>query len=353
MEEITGREAEKAILKKLSESQEPELLALYGRRRVGKTYLIKTYFKNNIAFSCSGQYLGKTKEQLINFALQLNHYFPDRKPEFPPITWQEAFLQLAKCLETTNHKGKKVVFFDELPWLDNHKSGFLSSFSYFWNIHASRMNDILVIICGSAASWIIDKVLNNRGGLHNRVTQRMRLLPFNLEETETYLKKRNIQLDRYQLFQIYMVMGGIPHYLNSIERGKSAAQTIDKACFSKDGILAGEFDNLYAALFNEPERHIHLIRALAKKNKGLTRTELLENGKLFTGGGITKVLNELIESGFVDKIYPFNHVEKNALFKLTDEFSLFYYRFMQNIKPGHHPGWLTMINSNSYVSWSG
>ena len=347
---IIGREEEKIMLERLLQSPRPELLAIYGRRRVGKTFLIKSYYKNNIVFSCSGQYLGKTKEQLINFAQQLNTYLSGPKITAAPTTWQQAFRQLEEYLDNIKDKKKKVIFFDELPWLDSHKSGFLSSFSYFWNMYAERRDDLLVVICGSATSWIIEKVLNNRGGLHNRVTQRIRLVPFTLGETERYLQQKNINLDRYQLLQLYMVFGGIPHYLNAIERGKSAVQNIDKSCFSKDGVLANEFNNLYAALFNSPEKHVQIIKALAQKNKGLTRGELLKTSKLLTGGGITILLNELIESGFIEKIYPFEKQEKNALFRLSDGFSLFYLKFMQNHKNGGKIGWL---DSRAYQSWCG
>lgn len=350
---IIGRETEKTILENLLKSNAPELLALYGRRRVGKTFLIKTYYKDHLAFACSGQYQGKTKEQLINFAIQIGTFFPDHKPPMAPQNWQAAFQLLENCLNTKKDRYKKVLFFDELPWLDSHKSGFLSAFSYFWNMYASKRADLLVVICGSAASWIIDKVLNNRGGLHNRVTQRIRLLPFTLGETEKYLAHRNIKPDRYQLLQLYMTLGGIPQYLNAVERGRSTAQNIDKICFSKDGALAHEFDNLYQALFNHPEKHIQIIKALAKKNKGLTRNELLVTGKLPTGGGITTALNELTESGFILKIYPYGKQEKNALYRLTDEFSLFYLKFMQLTKANEKNNWLQLSTTTAYHAWCG
>ncbi len=351
--EIIGREEEIKILERLLKSQEPQLLAIYGRRRVGKTFLVRTYYKEHIVFSCSGQYNGKTREQLINFTEQLNVSFPGNRLALPANTWQEGFSRLKECLETVKDKKKKVLFFDELPWLDSHKSGFLSSFAYFWNIYASQRPDILVIICGSAASWIIDKVVNNKGGLHNRITQRIRLLPFTLKETEAYLEHRNITLDHYQLLQLYMAMGGVPAYLNAVERGKSAAQNIENACFSKDGVLSNEFNNLYSALFNSPEKHIQVIHALAKKNKGLTRGEILKAGKLLTGGGITSVLNELTESGFIQRTYPFGKKEKDSLYRLTDEFSLFYFKFIQNQRGNEKGQWLGRQATSAYLSWCG
>jgi hypothetical protein len=350
---IIGREAEIKILERLLHSDEPELLAIYGRRRVGKTFLIKTYYKEHLAFSCSGQYSGKTREQLTNFIEQLNVYFPQNRELLRAETWQFAFNRLRFCLESSPGSKKKVIFFDELPWLDSHKSGFLSSFSYFWNEFASQRKDLLVVICGSAASWIIDKVVNNKGGLHNRITQRIRLLPFTLQETEIYLYHRNILLDRYQLLQLYMVMGGVPAYLNAVERGKSVAQNIETICFSKDGALAGEFNNLYAALFNTPEKHIQVIQALAKKNIGLTRGGILKTGKLLTGGSITNVLNELVESGFIQRTLPYGKKEKDSLFRLSDLFSLFYYKFMHTQK-GHETGqWISRQATSGYLSWCG
>jgi AAA+ ATPase superfamily predicted ATPase len=350
---IIGREEEIKILEKLLLSKEPQLVAIYGRRRVGKTFLIKTYYQKHLTFTCSGQYNAKTKEQLANFTKQLNTYFPNVKHQSPIETWQQAFSRLRTALETTGHSGKKVIFFDELPWLENHKSGFLSSFSYFWNEFASSRNDMLVIICGSAASWIIDKVVNSKGGLHNRITQRIRLQQFTLRETEIYLQHRRIRLDRYQLLQIYMTIGGVPAYLNAIERGKSAAQNIAALCFSKDGILAGEFDNLYAALFNRPEKHIQVIQALARKNKGLTRNEILKTGKLLTGGNLTTVLNELTESGFVSRTFPYGKKEKDSLFRLTDAFSLFYFRFMHQQKGHEKESWMNRQLSPAYKTWCG
>jgi uncharacterized protein len=281
----------------------------------------------------------------------LNAAFPEKRTLLIPSTWQEAFYLLQDCIDSIKNKKKKVIFFDELPWLETHKSGFLSAFGYFWNMFASRRNDLLVIICGSAASWMINKVVNNKGGLHNRITQRIRLLPFTLKETEIYLQQRNIRLDRYQLLQLYMVTGGVPEYLNAVQKGKSVAQNIDNMCFRKDGKLKEEFNNLYAALFHQPQRHILIIRALAKKNKGLTRAEILQEAKLMTGGGITEVLNELTESGFVSFIPSFNKQERDALYRLTDEFSLFYLKFMQ--KGNSKESWQSQQHSPSYLAWCG
>lgn len=352
--DIIGREEETAILDNLLKSKESELLAIYGRRRVGKTFLIRTYYKEQIAFSCIGESGGKTVIQMANFFSQLKQYFPEK--DFPTTTtWQSAFQTLRTCIDGIKNGHKKVLFFDELPWLDTHKSGFLSAFGYFWNSYASQRNDLIIVICGSAASWILDKVVNNKGGLHNRITKRIRLMPFTLKETEAYLKSRSIKLERYQLLQLYMVMGGVPQYLKAVERGQSVGKVIENACFTKDGLLSGEFANLYSALFEHPDRHIEVVHALGKKNKGLTRTEILKASKLLTGGRMTKVLNELLESGFIQKANPFGKKEKDSLYRLIDEFSLFYYRFMAG-KEKHtveRETWSGIQYATDFTTWCG
>lgn len=350
---IIGRKPEIATLKGLLCSDKPELLALYGRRRVGKTFLIQEYCKNQLVFQCSGQYKGNTTQQLMNFVRQMDKYFPDRRDQTIPVGWDEAFIQLQSSLDHHTDKHKKVVFIDEMPWLDTHKSGFLSAFSYFWNNYATTRKDLVVIVCGSAASWIIEKVLGDKGGLHNRVTSTIRLMPFTVAETNAYLSNRNINLEPYQLLQLYMAIGGIPHYLNSVQKGLSVAQNINQMCFTRDGALSREFDNLYAALFNKADRHINIIRALSKKNMGLTRTDLLRLAKLDSGGGSSEILKELEESGFIMKVSPFGNQEKNPLYRLTDEFSLFYLRFMESAAAGSSNFWLSILNTPLYNTWGG
>lgn len=350
---IIGRQPEIKILAKLLKSPKAELLAIYGRRRVGKTFLINNYYKDTLIFSCTGQYKGKTQEQLFNFTEKLNQWFKDVRIKIPPKTWQEAFILLKDCLEHQGKKRKRAIFFDELPWLDNHKSGFLSSFSYFWNSYAAEQPNLIVVICGSAASWMIDKIVNDKGGLHNRITQKIRLLPFSLAETKDFLISKNIKIDNYQVLQLYMAIGGIPTYLDAVERGKSAAQNIEEMCFIRNGALTDEFENLYTSLYNNPEHHIQVVRSLAAKNKGLTRSEILENANLLTGGTISSVINELTESGFIEKIYPFANKEKDSLYRLSDEFSLFYFKFMRNQKGYERGQWLSKQQSPNYISWCG
>ena len=245
-----------------------------------------------------------------------------------------------------------VVFLDELPWMSTHRSGFLKGLSYFWNSWAVQQN-IVVVICGSAASWMIRKVIHHKGGLHNRVTKRIRLQPFTLAETEDFLINRAIRLERYQLLQLYMVMGGIPHYLKEIEAGKSAVQNIDKICFGENGLLRDEFLSLYPALFKHADYHTAIIRALASKPNGLIRSDLIQQAKLTESGRITKVLMELSESGFITTYPAFGKKKKGQLFRLTDEYSIFYLRFIEPNLSETQGVWSSLSQSQSYKIWCG
>jgi uncharacterized protein len=348
--EIIGRNNEKNILLDALSSTQSEMIAVYGRRRVGKTFLIESVFEDKICFSISGIHKGSMKEQLNEFSKVL---FPKKKERQVITSWFDAFDLLETYIEAIKGKQKKVIFIDELPWLDTPKSKFIAAFEHFWNKWATKRTDIIVVVCGSAASWMIKKILNSKGGLHNRVTIRIRLLPFNLNETEEYLKTKNIRLNRYDLCQLYMSFGGIPFYLKQIRRGESVIQNIERICFTKDGLLYSEFDNLYSALFNNAAKHIAIINALANSPQGLNRNALIKNSKLETGGGVSDVLNELLESGFITEIPAQNTVAKNNIYRLTDEYSLFYLKFIQQNKFAGQGAWASLSKTQSYTAWCG
>jgi uncharacterized protein len=353
MEVLTGRETEKMLLQKALYSTEASLIAVYGRRRVGKTFLIRSFFKEKLVFEFSGIHEASLQEQLQNLSLTLQKAAADRLPIAVPKNWIAAFDLLQQHLSMSPGSAKKVVFFDEFPWIHTPKSGFLQAFEHFWNGWASQQPNLVVVICGSAASWMIENIVNNKGGLHNRITQTIRLLPFSLGETEQYLKSRGVVLDHYQLLQIYMAMGGVPQYLKGIEPGESAAQNIDRLFFAKDGALKTEFNNLYQSLFEQAQHHITVIRALAKKSSGLTRNEIIAACKLSSGGTTTRLLEELEESGFIRPYIPFDKTTKDGIYKLTDEYSLFYLKFADKSKASGKGTWLRMAATPSYASWAG
>ena len=248
---IIGRVKEKEKLDKILQSQQAEFLALYGRRRVGKTFLIRQHLKEQLVFDLSGAKKGGKAQQLANFFEEYLERTNGHKIKKAPTSWQEAFNYLAKYLSSLPKKGKKrVVFLDEMPWMDTPKSGFISALEFFWNQHVSKMENVLLVACGSATSWIRKKLINARGGLYNRVTQRIKLMPFSLHETELFAQSIGVDLPQYQLLELYMVMGGIPFYLKEIEKGKSVTQLIDEVCFSPQGLLNEEYHQLYLSLIH-------------------------------------------------------------------------------------------------------
>lgn len=349
---LIGRKKEKEILLNALASHKPEMVAVIGRRRVGKTFLIQKVYAQNMAFHIAGIQDATLKEQLKNFTYLLKQTFKTLAPPEKPTSWLDAFQQLITCLEATQNTEKQVIFFDELPWLATRKSDFLKGLSFFWNNWATQKN-IVVVICGSSASWMIQKVVEHKGGLHNRLTRRIHLFPFNLCETEAFLKSLNIHFNRYQIIELYMALGGIPHYLNEVEAGLSAAQNIEKICFSSSGLLNNEFSRLYPALFENADNHIAIIKALARKWQGLTRSEIVSLSKLTDGGGVTRCLDELISSGFISTYFPFGKKKKEMLHRLTDEYSLFYLQFIENKAYKGTNVWVELSQTQEYKSWSG
>ena len=350
MDRIIGRIEQKAKLKSFIASDSSEFVVVYGRRRVGKTFLIREYFNNIFDFQMTGLANAGMKEQLINFHASVQKYHPLSVPFAD--TWFNAFQQLIELLDQSK-SSRKLVFIDELPWLDTPKSGFLSAFEHFWNDWASARRDILLIVCGSATSWITGKLLNNKGGLHNRITKKMSIAPFTLGECEEYLLSKNILLNRYQIVESYMIFGGIPYYLSLFEKGKSLAQNVDNLIFNESGELRNEFNNLYASLFKNHENYVKIVEALAKKAVGLSRDEILTLSKLQDGGTTTKILQELEECRFIRKYNAIDKKTKDGLYQLTDFYTLFYFKFIEKNEYNDPHFWSTSIDSPLHRSWSG
>lgn len=296
---------------------------------------------------------GTKEQQLRNFTYSLKDAQKSADLPAQPTDWLEAFHQLKTYLESlADSEKRKVVFIDELPWMAAGKSDFLTGFSYFWNSYAAKAN-IVVVICGSATAWMIQKIINDKGGLHNRVTRRIHLQAFTLAETEAYFQERHIMFDRYQLLLLYMTMGGIPHYLDQVEGGKSAIQNIDDICFQPQGLLRTEFDNLYSSLFANPERYESIITALSSTWKSMSRIEIIEHTDITDGGGLTMMLQELEQSGFISSYIPFGKKKKDTLFRLTDCYSLFYLKFIRDIPAKETISWQSLSQTQKWVTWTG
>jgi uncharacterized protein len=352
MSAIVGRAEEIALLKSLEQSDESSFVAVYGRRRVGKTYLVRNIFEGKFSFYLTGIANVGLMPQLANFYAALVRYFPVYEDKAMPDNWFQVFQLLIKALEESDDE-HKILFFDELPWLDEPNAGFISALEHFWNSWASARRDVILIVCGSAASWMINNLINNKGGLHNRITHRIHLEPFTLNECEAYLRQKGAAYSRYQIVQLYMVMGGIPFYLKAVDTGKSATQNINDLCFSRNGLLRKEFENLYASLFKNVEKYIKVIEALAQKSKGMERLELLKIAQLSDGGSATKILKELEESSFITKYPAFGKNNRYVLYQLTDFYSLFYLKFIKNSSDLDKDYWLNAIDNPEIRAWSG
>ncbi len=348
---LIGRESETKKLKEAFMSAEPEFVAVYGRRRVGKTYLIRETFEGHFAFFHTGIANTGRKEQLERFAKSLEKQgaVPCKKPL---KNWFEAFDRLEVFLQGMS-SGKKVVFIDELPWMDTQHSGFICALEAFWNGWASARNDIMLVICGSATSWMTNKIINARGGLHNRLTHRIRLEPFSLAECERFLQAKGIVATRRQILEYYMVMGGIPYYWNYITKDKSTAQNIDAIFFSADGELRDEYSHLYASLFKNPQHHIAIVAALGTKKVGMTREELLKATRLSDNGMFSQTLSELVECGFIRQYRMPGKQLRDALFQLMDNYTLFYYRFLLDLEKGENYSWSAIQNTPKVNTWRG
>ncbi len=354
MAKLVGRDRERKTLAAAMGSSDPELVALYGRRRVGKTFLVREELGPDICFELTGMYRVPLGMQLRSFSLALGDALGRGIAPVVPQSWLEAFRQLRAMLEALpKRRRKRVVFLDEMPWLASRRSGFLSAFEHFWNSWASTRRELVVVVCGSAAAWMLNRLLRARGGLHNRVTRRIRLTPFMLTEARQLLATRRVELDTYQLLELYMAFGGVPHYLKEIERGESAAQCIDRVCFAPEGLLREEFGEVYASLFEKADRHQQIVRALATKRRGLTRNELLAATGLPTGGGTTTTLKELEASGFVMRTPQFGLKVKDEVYRLTDEHSLFHLFWIEKHRGRAEGVWIRKRRSPAWRAWSG
>lgn len=349
--EVIGRNREVRRLKDAMLSYKSELIAVYGRRRVGKTFLIREVYKNDMILDFTGLYKGTLKDQLINFHNQLS--IRNRKTEPIPKNWFEAFEMLERYVNSLRSKKKKVIFIDEFPWIATVRSKFLMWFENFWNTYCTKRDDLVVVICGSSASYMVNKIINNKGGLHNRISHKIRLMPFNLYETKLFLKSRNIKMEHYDILQLYMALGGIPHYLEKVKKGLSVAQNIDNLCFNYDAELKDEFNEVFASLFNNYGSHITIVKVLAKSKKGITRAELLKQSNMKYNGYVSEVLQELIESGFVTQYVPFGKKNRNSLFRLSDEYCMFYLKFIEPHKNQGEGVWAKISAKQTYKIWSG
>lgn len=346
---IIGRDKEIEILKNATKDEKSHFIAVYGRRRIGKTFLVREVFNNNFTFEHTGLYLGKTKQQLHAFQLSLINcgYNPKKKIK----TWLDAFDELKHLIENSNEK-KKIIFIDELSWMDTSKSDMIIALENFYNSFVSSRKDVVLIVCSSATSWILKKVIHNKGGLYNRLTEQINLKSFNLKECEDFIKSQGLILTRNQIIEGYMVMGGVPYYWGLLKKGLSLSQNIDELFFNENSQLKDEFKYLYSSIFKKPETYVKIIEQLSKTKVGLTREEIAKKIKTTNNGNLGDKLEELEVCEFIKKISNFGTKKKGSVYKLIDNYTLFYYSFLKN-NPNDEHFFSNQINTPKINTWLG
>ncbi len=346
---LISREREKRTLLDALNSDESQFIAVYGRRRVGKTYLVRQVYGDQLTFDHSGLANGGMKEQIQAFTASIRR--AGLEVEHDPKNWLAAF-ELLKDLIIKSRIRKKIIFIDELSWMDTQKSGLLVALENFWNGWASAREDVVLVVCASATSWMLDKIVHNKGGLYNRLTAQIYLKPFRLCECEEYLNSRKINLSRYDILELYMAIGGIPFYWKHVKKGLSVAQNIDAMFFAEDAPMKDEFKYLYASIFTNPQKYIDVVTALGTKKTGLTRNELAEEAGVPKSGYLTKIIDELISCGFIRKYTIWGKKTKDAVYQLTDFYTLFYFQFLRNKSTDEH-FWSLQADTPLRNTWCG
>ena len=347
---MIGRHAEIEALRKAYASEQSEFVVLYGRRRVGKTFLVSEVFNGKFSFHHAGLENASKGEQLSSFREALKRYGHVKCPRL--TTWISAFSELEAMLERLP-EGKKTVFLDELPWYDTRKSGFLTAFESFWNGWASVRKDILLVVCGSATTWVINEVFRSRGGLHNRVTKRLPIAPFTLRECEEYAAYKHLGFNREQIAECYMALGGVAYYWSLLQEGQSAAQNFDRLFFGADDEMRGEYDRLFSSLFKSPTRHLKIVELLNGQKDGLSREDILSKFPKGAGGEISRSLDELCQCGFLRRYNLPGKVKKGAIYQLIDPYVLFYFEFLKNRKGTDPHYWTISYASPRMNAWRG
>ena len=347
---MIGRIKERSQLLEAFDSEYSEFVAVYGRRRIGKTFLVRETFGQEFTFQHTGVKDGLNAVQLERFRQSLIEQGHAECPELR--NWFDAFDNLKVVIKASPME-RKVVFIDEIPWMGRSDPHFVSAVENFWNGWASARKDILLIVCGSATSWVLEKIVHNHDGLHNRVTYRIRLDPFTLRECEEYANFRGLEYTRAQIAECYMILGGVPMYWRYLERGKSVAQNIDEMFFSGREKMEDEFDELYASLFEHPEPYLAIVTALAKKKCGMTRDEIAGASGVEGNGRLTRFLEVLEQCGFIRRFTEIGKKKKGATFQLIDNFTLFYFRFMNQNRSNDPHFWSAMADSSVHSTWAG
>jgi uncharacterized protein len=358
MNSIISRYQEQQVLQTVLTKPQAQFMAMYGRRRIGKTHLIRHFFKDKgIYFELTGLKNGNLKKQLKIFAEAFSKCFYDNIEIAVPRSWADAFRLLTTKIKVHNIKQPIILFLDELSWLATPRSELLETLDHYWNTEWKNIENLKLIVCGSAAAWMLENVIQDKGGLHNRLTSKMLLQPYTLKQTEEFLKAKKMKLSQKNILDIYMVTGGVPYYLEFLNKSLSVEQNIQQLCFTEDAPLKDEFPQIFRSLFDHAHDHVLLIKTIAAKRHGLTREEIIRTTKMSSGGNLNRKLNELEAAGFIRSYTPLENVKKDRIYRVIDEYSLFYLRWIEPHAssgyafPQHH--WHNIGNTSAWNSWAG
>lgn len=349
---MVGREQQTATMQETLTAHRSAFVALTGRRRVGKTYLIEQVYEQHFCLTVTGIQHADTQSQINNFMYKLKKV-SKIKMIGQPSNWQQVFGLLRSYLNTLSKRKKQVIFLDELPWMNTAKTGFLQMLAHLWNDYLSKEKHFILVVCGSASSWITEKIVNDKGGLHNRLTDLIHLQPFSLVETKAFFQSKNINLSTNAIIELYIVFGGIPYYLEKVKRGESSVKSVERLCFDEGAAFKNEYENLYKALFDNAAPHEAIVAALAKARNGLSRDQIIKESKIAAGGPFTRAIKELLLSGFVVEELPFGKSKRGSIYRLVDEFSIFYHRFMLRYKKPIEDYWQQQTPTQLYKAWTG
>jgi uncharacterized protein len=349
---MVGRKEQIEAMQESLRIKKSSFVAVTGRRRVGKTYLIEQVYANNLCLLVTGIQGADKQTQINNFTQKIAEY-ANKQIVVAPTNWQQVFAELKSYLKTLPKNKKQVIFLDELPWMCTNKSGFLQVLAHLWNDYLSKEKHFILVVCGSATSWIIQKIVNDKGGLHNRITHSIALKPFTLSETKAFFAEKKIQLTNNAIVMLYMTFGGIPYYLEKVNRGESPTQAIERICFKETAALKYEYENLYKALFENADNHEAVIAALANAKTGLNAEQIIKHSKVSKGGPFIRTINDLILSGFIQAEAPYGKIKRGSIYRLVDEFSVFYHKFMKLNKKTSAGIWITLAATQQYKIWCG
>ena len=366
---MIGRKKEIKLLNEICDLEESSLVAIYGRRRIGKTYLVnhmfKKYRQDCLFFEFTGAYDGDKRGQIDNFIDQVYEWFYV-EPSFEIKSWSDAFRFLKRTIDKEIKKRdsneKVIVFLDEVPWIDrSNKGGFLSALGYFWNTWCEPRENVVLILCGSNSSWIRDKILKNaRGSLYQRVTHQISMYPFDLKETKAYLlEQKGFMIDNKTVTDIYMIFGGVAKYLSFLNPNESSAENIDRVFFSIHGSMYREYDELFSSLFaDKSDYYKSVIELLCTRRSGFSLSDISKAFNEKLGGKLRLAIAELEECGFIKGLSKYGNSVRGVNYMIVDPYILFHHKWIKGFSrndiatlPNNY--WLHKSSSQSYAVWSG